>query len=95
MATPNVLSLTLFSTLPITGAQMNANETQTVNWMADGTADFNINSVTLISLLNLPKLTTTQINALANMVEGSVVWDSTLHVPKCYNGSAWKTITIS
>lgn len=45
--------------------------------------------------LYLGKLTTTAINALtgADLNEGTLVWDSTLHKLKIYTGSAWELVT--
>ena len=40
-----------------------------------------------------PHLTTTEINALTGVVEGTFVYDSVLHVFKYYNGTVWKTIS--
>ena len=40
----------------------------------------------------LPSMTTTQVNALA-AVEAGMAYDTTLHVPKYYNGSAWVATT--
>jgi hypothetical protein len=95
MATPNVSALTLFSTLPLTGAQENANKTQLVNWLADRTANLSVGSMTLATMFLLPKYTATQITALVGMIEGSMVYDTTAHAPRVYNGASWKTVTMS
>lgn len=42
-----------------------------------------------------PVLTTTQKNALSTLPEGLSVYDSTLHLPYFYNGSAWTTFNTS
>lgn len=42
-------------------------------------------------LLDLPPLSTTQINA-TTPAEGAVAYDGTLHVLKFYNGTAWKIV---
>jgi len=46
-----------------------------------------------LQVILIPKLTTTQINALAGVEEGTFVYDSSLHVLKFYNGTTWKTVT--
>jgi hypothetical protein len=45
--------------------------------------------------LYIGKLTTTAINALAgaDLREGTLVWDSTLHKLKIYSGTAWELVT--
>jgi len=88
MSTPSTSALTLFSTLPLTGAQLNANETQIVNWFVDGTADLNALSIT--AMVNLTPLTTAQIIALTTMEAGSVVFNSTTKRPQYYDGQAWQ-----
>jgi hypothetical protein len=84
MATPSTTALTLYSTLPLTGLQENANKTQLVNWLADGTADLSVGSITL------KKYSTAQINALTGMVEGSIVMNSDTHRPMYFSGNAWE-----
>jgi hypothetical protein len=42
--------------------------------------------------IDIPKLTTIQINALVSPVEGKLVYDITLKVMKFWNGTVWKTI---
>lgn len=37
----------------------------------------------------MPRMTTTQQNAIASPFEGLMVYDNVLHVPAFYNGSAW------
>ena len=95
MATPSTTALTLYTTLPLTGAQENANKTQLVNWIVDGTAALSVGSMTLATMFLLPKYTATQITALVGMVEGSMVYDTTAHAPRVYNGTSWKTVTMS
>lgn len=41
----------------------------------------------------LPRMTTTQKNAISTPAEGLIVYDTTLHKLCVYNGSAWETIT--
>jgi len=41
----------------------------------------------------LKSYTTTQINALAGMEAGTIVYDSTATALKFYNGTAWETVT--
>jgi len=68
-----------------------------INW--DATVVEINDTVTLQSAISLlpfiipPKLTTTEINALSSITEGTFVYDSVLHVFKYWNGTAWKTIT--
>lgn len=60
-------------------------------------------SATGLSLLNctstnqystpLPRMTTTQKNALGSLLEGAMVYDITLHKICVYNGTAWETVT--
>jgi len=50
-------------------------------------------AISLLPYIVFPKLTTIEINTLANVIEGTFVYDSTLHVFKYWNGSVWKTIT--
>jgi hypothetical protein len=47
--------------------------------------------------LAIGKLSTTSINGLsgADLREGTLVWDSTLHKLKVYTGTAWETVTSS
>lgn len=42
-----------------------------------------------------PRMSTTQKNAITSPAEGLVVYDLTLHALCVYNGSAWKTVTVS
>ena len=88
MSTPNTSALTLYSTLPLTGAQENANKTQIVNWLVDGTADLTVLSIT--AMVNLKPLTTVQIAALTTMKGGSVVFNSDTRRPQYYDGVAWQ-----
>ena len=46
MATPATTQLDLFTTVPEKGTNWNKNWTQLVNWLTDGTADLNTNSLT-------------------------------------------------
>ena len=41
----------------------------------------------------MPRMTTTQKNAIATPTEGLMVYDTTLHAPCWWNGSVWKTVT--
>jgi hypothetical protein len=41
----------------------------------------------------LKSYTTTEVNALTGMEEGTIVYDTTLNKLKFYNGSAWQTVT--
>lgn len=41
-----------------------------------------------------PRMTTTQQNAISSPVEGSFLFDTTLHFPAWYTGSAWKNPAI-
>lgn len=50
-------------------------------------------AITNLSYITLPSGTTTEINALTSMPEGTMIYDETLHVFKFWNGSVWKTIT--
>jgi hypothetical protein len=50
-------------------------------------------AISLLPFIISPKLTTTEINALTSITEGTFIYDSTLHVFKYWNGSEWKTIT--
>lgn len=43
----------------------------------------------------LPRMTTTQKNAIASPAEGLIVYDLTLHALCVFNGSVWQTITAS
>lgn len=43
----------------------------------------------------MPRMTTTQKNAISSPAEGLWVYDLDLHAPCVYNGTAWKTVTIS
>lgn len=88
MAIPSTTALTLYSTLPLTGAQENANKTQLVNWLVDGTADLIVLSIT--AMVNLTPLTTVQIAALTTMKFGSVVINSDTKRPQFYDGSVWQ-----
>ena len=88
MSTPNTSALTLYSTLPLTGAQENANKTQIVNWLVDGTADLTVLSIT--AMVNLKPLTTVQIAALTTMKGGSIVFNGDTRRPQFYDGSAWQ-----
>lgn len=40
----------------------------------------------------LPRMTTTQKNAISNPAEGLMVYDTSLHAPCFWNGSVWKTV---
>lgn len=42
-----------------------------------------------------PVMTTTQKNAIIGPAEGLIVYDSTLHAPCVFTGSAWQTFTVS
>ncbi len=42
-----------------------------------------------------PRMTTTQKNDISSPAEGLVVYDSTLHLPYYYSGSAWSTFGTS
>ena len=88
MATPSTSSLTLWTTLPLTGSQENANKTQIVNWLIDGTANLTVLSIT--AMVNLTPLTTIQIAALTTMKPGSVVYNSDTKRPQFYDGSIWQ-----
>ena len=41
----------------------------------------------------LKNYTTTEVNALTGVEEGTIVYDTTLNKLKFYNGSAWQTVT--
>ena len=90
MSTPNTSALTLYSTLPLTGAQENANKTQIVNWLVDGTADLTVLSIT--TMVNLTPLTTAQIAALTTMKLGSFVMNSDTKRPNFYDGNTWQAL---
>jgi hypothetical protein len=71
-------------------------QTKIITWDA---AVIEINdTVTLQSAISLlpfiipPKLTTTEINALTSVTEGTFVYDTALHVFKFWNGSTWVTL---
>jgi len=49
-------------------------------------------AISLLPFIIPPKLTTTEINALSSITEGTFVYDSTLHVFKYWNGSTWITL---
>jgi len=85
----------------VTGIVRVGNDTITESKIAqyDATVTEINDTVTLQSAISLlpfiipPKLTTTEINALSAITEGTFVYDTVLHVFKYYNGSVWKTIT--
>jgi hypothetical protein len=41
----------------------------------------------------LKSYTTTEVNALTGVEEGTIVYDTTLNKLKFYNGSAWEAVT--
>jgi hypothetical protein len=41
----------------------------------------------------LPRMSTTQINAISSPLEGLEVYDTTVHKKKVFTGSVWETIT--
>jgi len=51
-----------------------------------------VDEIALLPYIVSPKLTTTEINALVDVVEPTIVYDISLHVFKYYNGSVWKII---
>lgn len=57
------------------------------------TTDFVMNSTT--HGLKFPSMTTTQKNAISSPQAGETVYDSTLATLSVYNGSAWKTVTVT
>lgn len=50
-------------------------------------------AISSLTYVIFPSGTTTEINALTSMPEGTMIYDETLHVFKFWNGSVWKTIT--
>ena len=42
--------------------------------------------------LVMGRYTTTEINALTGMNEGTWVYDTTLHQPKFWNGTVWRVV---
>lgn len=59
----------------------------------DPSAILDVNSLNHNLGVLLPRMSTTQKNAIASPAEGLIVYDLTLHALCVYNGSAWKTIT--
>jgi hypothetical protein len=55
-------------------------------------AVLDLSQSTTMGLL-LPKVTTTQKNAISAPAEGLVVYDTTLHKLCVYTGAAWETVT--
>jgi len=60
-----------------------------------GPPNDNTENFTLQSILNLfiPKLTTTQINAIVSPAEGSVVYNTTLQVLCFRDSTGWRKVT--
>jgi len=81
--------------LRTTGGQAiiwNNNQQVSINQnTVNASAQFQVDSVTRGVLL--PRMTTTQKNAIASPAEGLEVYDSTLKKKCFYNGTAWETIT--
>ena len=91
MAIPNITDLTVFTGTPLTSTDWLNNFTKIVNYLADGTSDLNINSVTLTIFAKLTPLTMTQINALTP-TEGTLVMNGVSHRPMFFDGYAWQSL---
>lgn len=92
MATPNISALPKFVTTPLNNIDWLNTITQLVNWLADGSADLSVRSVTLSALLNLPQYTGTAVPGITGMVEGSLIMNTTTHRPMFYDGQQWQTL---
>jgi hypothetical protein len=92
MANPVVGSLIFYTDTPLDDTSWSQNFTQVVNWMADGNADFVINSATLSKWMKLTPLTTAQIGAISNPTEGMIAYNSDVHRPSFYDGQAWQIL---
>ena len=77
-------------TKTLTGAKITAYDS-VVTQMADSVNL--LDAIQALQFILAPKLTTAQINAISSPEEGAFVYDSSLHVFKFYNGTAWKTIS--
>ena len=95
MATPNISDLVVWSdhpTNPLNDQDWLGNFTQIVNWLADGTADLNVRSVTFSAFTNLPKYADSAVPGLTGMEEGSLIMNTDTHRPMFYNGISWQTL---
>jgi len=52
-----------------------------------------VEAIASLTFVIMPHLTTTEINNLTNVVEGTFIYDSALHKFKYYDGSVWKLIS--
>lgn len=59
----------------------------------DNSAAWQVNSVTKGILP--PRMTTTQKGNISSPAEGLIVYDTSLHALCVYNGTDWKTVTVS
>ena len=57
--------------------------------------DIVLDGTILNSLGSLPSFTTTERDALENVVEGTIIWNETTHRPNVWNGTVWCYITIT